>query len=162
MLPSEVVHEEDAIEKYFCKEFKKLPTFPMGARDSELLVRLLLGGDLVIPQEEKPFLIQVIEKRVEHCFTYTINSKAVAFIAALTENPGTAIMYLTYFQYVSKQFRKQATDKLVTLELICEVFPMGFPSKEDLHNLWDSIKVKCSNGGSDNLLDYASALKSIL
>jgi hypothetical protein len=46
-----------------------------------------------------------------------------------------------------------------------KAFPWGFPSEEDLNILWDSQKVHKDSSeqpGTDNLLDYLEASKSIM
>jgi hypothetical protein len=69
-------------------------------------------------------------------------------------------MYLSYMQYWAHKNRV----KEITMKNFCEeIFPLGFPKKEDLHTLWNDCKVHTENrGGSDNLLDYQKAYTSIL
>ena len=168
MLKHEVTTEDNAVEEYFCKGFEKLERHPMDEKDSEFLIKLLLSKkvtleDCPLKQEEKPFLYQVIEKRVQHCFTYKItDSRLIMFLAIITKSVGTTVMYMAYLQYWCKNNNVKELD----LDIFCnDIFPMGFPIEDDLKKLWYSQKVskdKMALGGcSDNLLDYQTAYKSI-
>lgn len=160
MLTAEQTKEADAVEKYFCQPFEKLSKHPMSDELSKMMITLLFSKkEISIPEKEKPFLLKVIETRIKHSFTFTIlDIRLSFFLCVLSQTPGTAIMYLTYLQYWAKNHQL----KVITFDDFCkDIFPMGFPSDEDLHQLWISIKVKRENGGSDNLLDYQSAMESI-
>lgn len=110
--------------------------------------------------EEKPFLYKVMEKRINFCFTYTFTERVLAFLSIKCKSVGTAIMYLWYFQYLSKKHNLNKFD----ISDVSEYFPNGFPSEDDLSGLWDEQKVKrpVNSLSSDNLLDYSSAGESIL
>lgn len=148
--------EKNSIEKLICEPFEKLHRFPMNDELSKIMIQLMLS-DVNIPEDERPFLYQLIEKRIKHCFSYEINDpKLILFLCILTETPGNAIMYLTYLQYWCK---KNDVKELTFHNFCSEIFPVGFPSEDDLQKLWDSQKVNV--GGSDNLLDHQLALESI-
>jgi hypothetical protein len=56
--------------------------------------------------------------------------------------------------------RREIGQKL-DLETLCTaIFPMGMFTRESLGRIWDSQKVK-GKSGSDNLLDYLEASKSL-
>jgi hypothetical protein len=160
-LPHEVVKQEDAVEKYFCIPFEKSPRHPMDEENSEFLIKLLLADrEFELPEEEKPFLVKLIEKRLKYGMTYKIkDSRLILFLAILARNAGSAVMYMTYLQYWCK--KKHVIE--IDLNRFCEeIFPMGFPSEDDLHKIWDGQKVmRESSGASDNLVDYQSAMTSI-
>ena len=144
--------------------FKKMNSFRRENMDEELtksLLSIYMAKGLNIPDKEKPFLFQVIEKRLQYCYTMKIeDQRLILFLCALAETPGLAIMYLWYLQYWC--FINDV--KELNLELFCEkIFPMGFFSKSDLSKLWDEVKVLRTGDerGSDNLADYASAGMSI-
>lgn len=164
-IPFAEVGEPDAIEKFICEPMAALKQKPLDKDASELLIMLCLSsGKFEPPQAEKPFLYQVIESRVEHCFTYKIPDKrAILFLSIFSERVGVIIMYLTYLQYWCKKNNVKEID-LDTLTM--RVFPNGIYDEKDLHTIWQSQKVKNPSVGrevmSDNLIDYASALKSIL
>ncbi len=164
MLEHEITKQPDAIEVHFCKPFDELKRHSMDSETFKMLAQLLLiPKNGTFSDDDKPFLVQLIEKRIPGCFTFQINDeRLIMFLAVLTETTGSAVMYLTYLQY----WCKQKNIKEIDLDIFCQrIFPEGFPSKEDLHALWDKTKVggkpDGSHRGSDNLVDYQSAMKSI-
>lgn len=168
MLKSEVIEKHDSVEELFCKEFEKLKQHPMSVGDTEFLLRLMMSKKTSLENcplkgDEKPFLYQLIEKRIEHCFTYKItDSRLIMFLVIITKSAGTAVMYMAYLQY----WCKKHDIKEIDLDIFCEqIFPMGFPIDDDLRKLWYSLKVSkdkmALGGSSDNLLDYQTAYKSI-
>lgn len=155
----EVTKEENAVEEYFCKPFNKLKRHEMGIETTRLMY-ILLAGDPAhkIKESDKPWLFKIIEQRIHGCLTMKISDeRLLLFITHLAETPGNAVMYLAYLQYRCKK----EDIKELSFEYFCEsIFPFGFPSDEDLHQLWNAQKVR-PEGGSDNLLDYQTAYKSI-
>lgn len=149
------------IEREVCKKMHSLRRENMDNELTETLMRIYLAKGLNIPDKEKPFLFQVIEKRLQYCFTAKIEcQRLILFLCALTESPGSAIMYLWYLQYWC--FINDVQE--LNLELFCEkIFPMGFFPKSELSKLWDHQKVLLSGDerGPDNLVDYSSAGMSI-
>lgn len=158
MLQTKLIKQKNAIEKYFCEPFEKAPRLPMNEENSQYLIQLLLTkATTEIPEKEKPFLIKVIESRL-NAFSYVIkDGRLILFIAIISRTPGTAIMYLTYLQYWSKKHDCREID----LEKFCYIFPEGFPNKNELSQIWNGQKVHTDGIGSDNLLDYQSAMISI-
>lgn len=160
---------ENSVEEIFCKPFDKLKSHEMSEEDTELLIMLLMKEKInptntPIAEKDKPFLYQVIEKRIDACFTFEItDARLILFLCAIAKSPGTAIMYLAYLQY----WCKKNDVKEIDLEKFAEIFPNGFPCEEDLQKIWDEQKVsrRTPEGvripGSDNLLDYQTAYKSI-
>lgn len=149
------------IEREVCKKMHSLTREPADDELMGTLIRLYFTEGLKIPDKEKPFLFQIIEKRLQHCFTIKIEDhRLILFLCVLAESPGSAIMYLWYLQYWC--FINEV--KELNLELFCEkIFPMGFFTKSDLSKIWDLQKVSITRDehGSDNLVDYASAGMSI-
>lgn len=161
-LPNHETRNPTAIEERFCKPFEKLKRQPMTEFQAEMLMKLWLADSTYeLPEKEKPFLLKVIERRQQYSFSYHISdTRLLFFLVILSENPGHAVMYLTYLQYWCK---KHGVAEL-TLNIFCDrIFPMGFPNKAELTKLWDSCKVKTKPGhmASDNLLDYQTAMESI-
>lgn len=161
MLKIENTKQPDAVEKIFCQPFEKLKRYPVNGENMEILMKLLLYKNAFddIPDNEKPFIYQLIEKRIKYCFTYKIEDpRLLIFLSLIAESPGKAVMYLAYLQYWCRKSGAQ----VLTLEIFCEsIFPWGFPSDDDMHKLWDEQKVNRDSSGSDNLLDYATAYQSI-
>ena len=153
------VNNPTEIEKNVSEKMAQLQTVPMNEEMSGLLISLMfMKKDFEMPEDKKPFLYAVIEKRVEHCFTFKItDARLILLLAIVSVNPGTAVMYLWYLQYWC--FKNNV--KEIDLDVVCgRIFPMGFFKEKDLEEIWDEQKVK-SDGGSDNLVDYASAGTSI-
>jgi len=166
MLPKEKIQDPNSLEEHFCKEFEKIMSRDsmmlrtMDEFETEMLLKLLSSKPVPLDKvvsKDKHFLYQIIEKRVEHCFTFKINdARVILFLSIISKSAGTAIMYLTYLQYVCKKIniKELDFDKLILM------FADGFPTEEALHIIWDKQKVK-RDSGSDNLLDYQTAMKSI-
>lgn len=161
MLNKETITQENSIEEYFCKPFDTLKRVRISDDIGKMFINIMLSPDELDPDKKKKmetdfFLYQVGVKRIEHVFNYKLDWKTLFFIAYLSENPAILVMYLTYIQYWSKKNNK----KDITFNMFgMDIFPSGFPSKEDLLNLWDNQKV---DDRSDNLLDHFNCLKSIL
>lgn len=158
MLDKKEIENPRAIEENVCLKIKSLRTFPMSENDTEILCMLLMSNNRnpVIPQEQKPFLYQLIEKRLEVVLKFKINdSRLILFLMQVTETPGKAVMMLWYLQWWCHT--KNMTE--LDLDTFCrDIFPMGFPSDEDLSKVWNEQKII----GAGNLVDYTSAGQSIL
>jgi hypothetical protein len=158
-LDPSVVYESDAIEKHFCVKFEKLQHHAMTEKLSEAFMKSVLieksEGRINIPEEEKPHVFKIIEKRLEVIFDYTMTDELKLFITILCETPGKSVMYLWYLQYVSKNKNIQH----FTCENFASIFPNGFPCEKDLNQLWDEQKINRTIGQyyATNLLDFTSA-----
>jgi hypothetical protein len=163
MLQKEVLtagNIDTAIETYFCKPFAKLQKHEMNEQLTQLTIDLcVMPPSFAIPEKKKPYLMQIIEKRIEYCFEYKItDQRLLLYIAAVAEKAGTAIMYLWYLQYWCYKNDIWELD----YDLFCQrIFPMGFPCDADLEELWYSVKVQHPDLHSGNLLDVGAAGKSI-
>lgn len=161
MLNQEILKDGTAIEKIFCEPFEKLQRHQMSEDLTKLMIKLMMSDkNVTIPEKDKPFLFKVIESRIKHCFTYSIDdNRLILFLMMLTQSPGTAVMYLTYLQYWVKKYLATRNITNIDFETFCmEIFPMGFPCEEDLSQLWRNCKVAAK---PDNLLDHSSAGASI-
>ncbi len=164
-LNHKVTEDPAAVENLFCIPFSKLKQHEMDSHTSEMFLKLCLASKSTeslpdIPEKEKPFILLMTERAVEGRFSFEVcDSTLTTFIALLCKNPGMVIMYLTYLQYECKKRNKPVLD----WDEFAMIFASGFPSDQDLHNLWDNTKVKRDpkTGGADNLLDYQSAMESI-
>lgn len=157
MIDSQKLTKDNLIEEEFCKKFELLERYQMNDELSKLMITLILTNIKQAPKElEEEFLYKVILKRMEYCFTFVIEDyRLIVFLMYLTQNPGKAVMYLTYLQY----WCKKSNTKEIDFNIFCErIFSFGFPSNRDLDKLWEDCKV---NTKPDNLLDYQSAMKSI-
>ena len=163
LLPKESIKDTNAIENYICKpldEIKKNKITPM----SQIFGMLCLSSPIPlneIKDSEKPFLCKLIEKRIEHCYTFRItDSRVILMLAQVSKVAGNAILYVTYLQYLCKK----NNIKELSFNDFAKFFADGFFSNEDLSNIWTSQKVDFDSKSmaSDNLIDYSTALKSIL
>jgi len=130
----------DAIERIICKPIDEMKRFPMDEQTAETFIQLsTLPENFTIPEKEKPFLYALIEKRLEHCFSFKItDARLILVLAVISETPGSAIMYLWYLQY----WCKRNDVRVLSFKQFCmDVFPYGFPLKSDLHKVWDDQKV---------------------
>lgn len=166
MLDNEVTLQPDSIEKIFCEPFSKLPVRPFNREESAIMVSCLAADEqperLIIDEKnpEVPNSAIMLKKSLRTRFSFEMTEPMQVMVASTCKSVGVIIMYLTYLQYWAKKHDKR---KLSTSDL-SNIFPMGVPTEEALHKLWDAQKVKRTERnpiGSDNLLDYQTALKSI-
>ena len=118
--------------------------------------------NLQIPNTEKPILFQIIEKRVEHCFTFRFtDQRAILAVCIWAESAGSAIMYLWYIQaWCFKNNVKEVDFETLGMK----IFPMGTFSEKDLSEVWKNQKVKPDdkkNSYESNLIDFNQAGSSI-
>jgi hypothetical protein len=154
-LPFSETKIASSIETHICEKMHNAIKIQMDEEESRLLITLILADNIELPEGEKPFLYKLIEKRINNCFTYTLDSRAIMFLCIISKNAGNAVMYMWYLQYWS---HKKAI-KHISLELFCEIFPIGFISDSDLLEIWDGQKVDSDR--TTNLVDYLEAGNSI-
>ncbi|MBK7362746.1 MAG: hypothetical protein IPJ01_10660 [Micavibrio sp.] len=167
MLAEEKIQDPNAVEEHFCKEFEKInDRYSMMLRtmddfETEMFLMLLNSKPVTLDKiaiKDKQFLYDIIEKRIKYVYTFkVVDSRVILFLCSVTKTIGIAVMYLTYLQYICKKenIRELSFDKLTM-----DIFPDGFPRDEALKEVWLKQKVK-RDSGSDNLVDYQSAMKSI-
>lgn len=155
-----VTEQGNSIEELFAKTFDESQKTPMTNQLSEVFIKLTLLKDinLDIPEEEKPFIYKVIEKRIYTLHNYKVDDKVLLFLSCLCESAGDGVMYIWYLQYQCKK----RNINFISFDIFSEIFAWGFPSKDTLNRLWSSQKVHRKNlDFSDNLLDYYSAGQSL-
>lgn len=122
----------------FYTDVEKCQLREMTLEETELFVLLHTkqGEGQTIKQEDKPFLYQVIETRLEiYSFTIT-DPRLILFLCAISKTPGKAVMYLTYLDYWCK---KKNTKILTFSDFSKRAFPHGFPDI-DKTNIWEKFK----------------------
>ena len=168
MLERKTIEDPNSVEIIFCEGFDNL-LFKTPLDKSEmsiLMAALKFEKKLIkedpfkdIPEKDIPFPVKIVQNAIKTRFTFEMTNPMQVLVGILGKSAGTCIMYLTYLQYKAK---KLGVKEITATIFAKDIFPSGFPSEEDLHKLWDSQKVKTEkSGGSDNLLDYQSALVSI-
>lgn len=155
MLEFSVTEKSNSIEELFSKKFEQLNKYPMDNETSEIFVKLILSknSEYEIPENEKPFLYKLLEKRISVIHDYQVDDRVLLFLSWICKSAGIGVMYCWYFQYESKK-RNVNT---ITFEIFSEIFGSGFPSENGLQKLWYEQKVNSKSMSSDNLLDYPQA-----
>jgi len=155
MLEFSVTEQPNSIEELFAKKFEQLNKYPMDNETSEIFVKLILSknSEYEIPESEKPFIYQVLDKRISVVHDYEVDDRVLLFLSWICKSAGVGVMYCWYLQYEAK---KRGVDE-ITFEIFTEIFAWGFPSEDGLSKLWDEQKVIRKDMGSDNLLDYPKA-----
>jgi hypothetical protein len=162
MIPFEKTKDPKAVEDLYAKKFEELPRHRMSEMDSRIMIGLIMTkADIT----DLRTLIgpAIITERMKS-LGYTLDDKTAAFLGSICDSPGKCVMYSYYLAY----WCKKNSVKHITFEQFCtDIFPVGFPSEEDLNTLWDQQKVKrfaeedLPGMGTDNLLDYYTAAESI-
>ena len=132
---------ESLIEEVICKPIEQLKKYPMDDETTELMMMLYISDmrnvKMNIPEKEIPFLTQVIQKRIEVCFQFKIESmQLLLFITQISQTPGKGIMYCWYLQYYC--FKNNID--ILTFEKFIHIFGDGFPSDSDLKNIYKNQK----------------------
>ena len=155
MIDFSVTEQPNSIEELFAKKFEQLNKYPMDNEISEIFVKLILSksGGYKVPEEEKPFLYKLLEKRILLIHDYEVDDRVILFLCCICKSAGDGVMYCWYLQYESK---KRGVNK-ISFEIFAEIFGSGFPSVDGLKKTWENQKVKREGMSSDNLLDYHRA-----
>lgn len=163
-LPKETASDPKGVEINFCERFDSLKRIPMTDEMAKIYLSLILMEDddeNLAGYVKKDFSCQILEKRLQYIGGYSTDMKTAAVISMLCEGlPGMVVMYSYYLAY----WGKKNNTKHITFEMFgMNVFPVGFPSMDDLSKLWDEQKVDNSDiGGPDNLLDHPKASESLI
>jgi hypothetical protein len=159
MLEFSVTEQPNSIEELFAKQFGELTKYPMDNETSEIFIKLILSkkSSIVIPENEKPFLYKLMEKRISYAHDYRLDDRVLLFLSYICKSAGDGVMYCWYLQYESKM---RNVDN-ISFELFAEIFGSGFPSSKGLQKIWDAQKVKREGMSSHNLLDYFRAGSSL-
>ena len=160
MLDTSYKNRQNAIEEVIYDFLKDCNRVEMSNEVSELYMLIgLMSKDVKLSTEEKPFIFQVMEKRVENCFTFRFtDERALLALSIWAENAGVSIIYLWYIQAWCFKNNVREVD-FETLGL--KIFPTGIFSEENLKSVWDNQKIEKSGMESDNLIDYNVAGLSI-
>jgi len=161
MLDFNLTQKEDSIETFFAKKFDSLSKYPMDNETAEIYIKLLMSvnSSYVIPDDEKPFIYKVMERRLSAIHTYSVDDRILLFLSYLCKSASQSVMYCWYLQYKSREMHKTH----FTFEDFSIIFGSGFPSEDGLKKLWEMQKVNVEDvHDSGNLLDYPNAGVSIL
>ena len=128
----------------WCDEFQKSKCGPLSEKISKIFLSLLIlekKNTEIPPDFKKQFMYQVLTKRAKS-ISLKMNVYSTALLALLSDRPGMAVMYLYYLK------SKTQDDSEVTMATITNLFPLGFPSDDEMSKLWEKQKI-----GSTNMLD---------
>lgn len=101
-------------------------------------------------------LASMFYNRVIVCHTYKVSVAVAIFISEIADRPGMITIYANYLQYKAWKSGKM----MLRMKDIGEIFSNGVFSKETLEQAWEKQK-RYGMSGSDNMLDYCEAQKSI-
>ena len=168
----EVTFQPDAVEKIFCEPFHAMPTKQFTSEQAELYIRVCmqeLTGETETPEElvarvemaegkdKIPPLVKMMLARLK-AYEFEMTGSLFAFMLTLVDRPGTVVMYYIMFQW----WCSKNNIKVIGPGQFGRLFPMGVPTEESFSKAWEHQKVvRGPLGGSDNLLDYNTAMESI-
>jgi ABC-type metal ion transport system substrate-binding protein len=152
--------KENGIEEVVYDFLKDCTLVELTQETTETFLMIgMMPKNLKLKTEDTPFLVQVMEKRIEHCFTFkVIDERVLLALSIWAESAGSAIIYLWYVQgWCFKNKVKEVDFEIFSTR----IFPMGIFSEKDLKSVWEKQKVQKNGMESDNLIDYAVAGLSI-
>lgn len=119
--------------------------------------------DMIGDIKQEAWMYAAVEQRAKASLTVKLDPRILVYLTYHNNGiMGKIIMYLYYLQYWAKKNNVKYLE--FTKHFCMGIFPMGFHSEEYLSEIWEGQKVDLSDDltrGSDNLIDYAKAAKSI-
>lgn len=133
----------------WCDQFKALPQEPMSNELTTIFLAVMMGN---VDREvlESMFTYKVIVARSE-ALGLEMEDSVRDFLACLCKSPGTVTMYLSLLR------QEQANGNRITMSFWSDLFPMGYPSEDNLQELWDAQKVAGAPLGNALDLDWWNA-----
>lgn len=160
MLDNSYKNRENAIEEVIYDFLKDCDRVEMSDESTEMFLKIgMMPKDMKLQTENKPYIFQIIEKRIQYCFTFKVTDERVLLAITLwAESAGVAIIYLWYIQgWCFKNNVKEVDFDTLGIR----IFPTGILSEKDLRLVWENQKVEKSGMESDNLIDYNISGSSI-
>ena len=160
-----VTKQKDAIETYFCEPLDKNGKKEAMTDDlSKVFITLCMVKDGEVEEMYEEFkkvshIFKILESRAEFA-GLKADKKTMIMISCICSSPGGAVMYVYYLLY---KIKKLGLNELSFEKMSTDIFPFGFFSDDTLSYYWDTQKVNrgVEGMGSDNLLDYSEAAKSL-
>lgn len=132
--------------KKWSKEFFENANQLMSKEVASIFTNLIMAErkqNMNFESVKKEFLFQLIDKRAE--FIGLKMSDAVkVFLMYLSQSPGSAVMYIY-------AIRSKTTN--VDMQILAELFDVGFLSEKALTKMWDAQKGSHCGEKIDNCLD---------
>lgn len=136
-------------------EMLKAEVRPLTKGEAAMLLKLLavdIAGkqvDEVPDTVDFPLAYKILTSRAKWGgVDFTPN--AAFFLSFVSSTPGEAVMYAAALKAV----QTRAGGKVDLTTVIDRGFPMGVPTKEELHRIWDDQKVNLT---PDNALDHSNS-----
>ena len=125
------------------------PVAPLTGEQSAVMFTMLTEPEREMPKEViESFPYKVIAKRLDAAGV-EVHTHVIAFIAmTLANNPGQCVMY------AHSLFQLYRQNGFVDVKVLCEAYPMGFPTEAAMNESWESQK---GNHPAGNWLDTAEA-----
>lgn len=122
---------------------------PMSAAISRIFLIILTETPQAMVDEIFELLpaTRILANRIPKESSEKIDREVVAFCGCLCESPGDSVMWAYTLHLLSKKYTR------VTISVLAEEFPEGFPTKEARELVWESQKRPGQR--PDNWLDYA-------
>jgi hypothetical protein len=160
MLDNSYKNRENAIEEVIYDFLKDCELVEMSDDSTKMFLQIgMMPKNMKLQKEHQPFVFQIIQKRIEHYFTFKVTDERVLLAISLwAESAGVAILYLWYIQAWCFKNNVREVD-FETLGL--KIFSLGIFSEKDLKSVWENQKVEHKGMESDNLIDYNVAGLSI-
>lgn len=137
---------------------------PLSPSNSALLLEtIMLDTGLDTPEKRAKFLqeakdgvtaFDILQKRLDWA-QVKASPTAVFFCAALCDRPGTLVLYAAALKALSIRLNKGADEELTLRDVVTSGFPMGVPTEEEMHRIWEGQKARGER--PDNWLDHQAA-----
>lgn len=143
--------------------FDALKHYPVEQEILEMLINLIMCNETSAQKlydkliESGAWSLEAAKFRADKVLTVNIDIKVFIVLLYICDSAvGHIIFYCYYLQWWSKKHNTTIID-LDTFNM--KVFPMGYPSNEELREVWDMQKVSAQ---PDNMIDHPIAFQSIL
>lgn len=158
--------EANAVENIFCKPMDKIKIVPMTETQSDVMINIFSSPVTMLGEVLKSIVLgglwyaPTFKTRIE-ALGYKVDPGVEIFVnLGLSKSVGDVVMWANFLAYKAKV---SGVTNIRFREEICQNwFPEGFPDLQEVSRIWMFQKVHTGrNIGSDNLLDYPEAAKTI-
>lgn len=160
---------EDSIEKCWIPLWSQVHGAPLTPEYASYFIRIYMmpdsGAEEIINElmSNQDFMTQIINKSMKLRFDFELDSKLTLWLILTCKSPGNAVMISAYLKWKMNELGRNSFD----LDAYTRLFPMGFPTEDELTWLWECQKLAAKTDeefkempGTGNLLDCPLAYKS--
>lgn len=141
----------------FCIGFGRLPCMEdIRIMHTAKLIALPDWYDHIDPTFDQLNLVEIAKDHIKNYLTISVSWKVLFFLAMVSVNPTSVVMYVAYLQYWGYQKNQKAID-FINFQ---DIFPYGLPDESSLKDAWYGQKVY-RDGREYNLLDDKAAYEPI-